>query len=75
MCKYYFSSVWVAEWPPFRKELPLGLPYVLFVIKILVLFSFGSEGDIWVLIAPVPGHCWLLVLVIGSLFVNRVTVY
>ena len=21
VCSYYFSSVWVAEWPSFRKEL------------------------------------------------------
>ena len=21
ICSYYFSSVWIAEWPPFRKEL------------------------------------------------------
>ena len=25
ICSYYFSSVWVAEWPPFEKELPTQL--------------------------------------------------
>ena len=41
-----FSSVWVAEWPPFGKELPLGWPRVLivfdqFVILVISRFGFG----------------------------------
>ena len=27
---------------------------------VLVIFQFGSEGGIWVLFAPVPGHCILV---------------
>ena len=41
----------------------LGGPYILFVfwlIVILVISSFGFESAIWVLIAPVPGHCILV---------------
>ena len=26
---------------------------------VLVIFQFGSEGVIWVLFAPAPGHCIL----------------
>ena len=29
----------------------------------LVIYRFGFEGGIWVLIAPVPGHCILVTLV------------
>ena len=36
---YTFSSVWVAEWPPFGKKLPLGWPYVLIVFCLFVRFS------------------------------------
>ena len=35
--------------------------YVLFVI--LVISRFGFEAGIWVLIAPVPGHCLLVTLI------------
>ena len=37
-----YSSVKVAEWPPFGKEM------------ILIISHFGFDGLIWVLIAPVP---------------------
>ena len=36
------------------KSCPLGWPYVLLVF--LVIFCFGFEGGVWVLIAPVPVH-------------------
>ena len=52
-----FSLVLVAEWPPSGKELPLGLPRVLIVFGqfvILVISSFGFEGGVWFVIAPVP---------------------
>ena len=31
-----------------------------FDFVILVISSFGFKGGIWVLIAPVPGHCILV---------------
>ena len=37
---YTFSSVWIAEWPPFLKELPTRWPFVLFVIFIHLPFWF-----------------------------------
>ena len=58
-----FSSVSIAEWPPFGKELPtrLTICYLVFCLfVILVICRFGFEGGIWVLIAPVPGHCIIL---------------
>ena len=46
-----FSSFWVAEWLPFEKELLTRLTwFVLFVFRlfaILVISSFGFEGEIW----------------------------
>ena len=54
-----FCSVWVAEWPPFGKELLTCLTkcslYILTVI--LIISHFGFEGGIPVLIAPAPCHC------------------
>ena len=44
-----FSSVWVAEWPPFGKEL-----LTRFTICLVPLYL---AEVIWVLIAQVPGHC------------------
>ena len=56
--------VWVAEWPPFRKQLLIWLtlcsPRILTVI--LVISRFGFEDRSWVLIASVPGHCILITL-------------
>ena len=45
--KIIFSSVRVAEWPPFGKE-----QLTLFVI--LVISRVGFEDGIWALIVPVP---------------------
>ena len=50
-----FSSVWVAEWPPFGKEL-----LTRFTIYLVPLYL---AEVIWVLIAQVPGHCILLSIV------------
>ena len=33
--------------------------FVIRLFVILVISRFGFEGRIWVLIAPVPGHCLL----------------
>ena len=58
MCSYYFSSVWVAEWPPLGNSFSLGLPHIPFYLSVISFFGF--EGWIWVLIASVPGLCILL---------------
>ena len=58
-----FSSVWVAEWPPFGKKLPTRLTicsHCILTICSFSYFQFGFEGVIWGLIAPVPGHCILV---------------
>ena len=48
-----FSSVLVAdEWPTFGN-------YILTICN-FSYFSFWYLGGIWVLIAPVPGHCILV---------------
>ena len=55
-----FSSVWVAEWPPFGKELLILLTkHSLCIFVILVISCFGFDGWIWVMIAAVPGLCIL----------------
>ena len=58
-----FSSVWVAEWPPFGKELFIRLTICslcILTICNLVISRFGFEGGIRVLIAPVSSQCLLL---------------
>ena len=52
------SSVWVAPWPPFGKELLTRLTICFLCIssfETLVISHFGFEIGIWVLIAPIPG--------------------
>ena len=53
-----FSSVWVAEWPPFEKKLLTRLTIcslcVLTICK-FIISRFSFEGWILVLIASVPG--------------------
>ena len=34
--------------------------FVFWLFVILVISRFGFEDGIWVLIAPVPGHCLLV---------------
>ena len=64
MCVHIiFSLVQVAEWTPFGKELLTLLTicsHCILTFVILVIFPFGFEGRIWVLIASVPGHCLLV---------------
>ena len=53
ICSYYFfSSVWVAEWPPFGKQLLTRL-----TICFHCILTIGFEGWIWVLLASVPRKC------------------
>ena len=37
---YTFSSVWVAEWPPFRKELPARLAMCYCILSICNIYLF-----------------------------------
>ena len=63
-----FSSVWVAEWPPFGKEPPTRLALCSHCILSICNYSFsrfGFEGGIWFLIASVPVHCLFVVYTQG----------
>ena len=58
-----FSSVQVAEWPPFGNEQLTRLNICSLCILTLCncIFShLGLEGGIWALIAPLPGHLHVL---------------
>ena len=54
-----FSSVKVAEWPPFGTELLIRLTEcsLCFYLLFLVVSHFDFEGGSVVLIAQFPGHC------------------
>ena len=58
---YYFSSVSVAEWPPFGKQLFNRLTICSLCILTVILFisRSGFEGLILVLIASGPDLCIL----------------
>ena len=65
-----FSSVWVAEWPPLGKYLLARLTICslcILTICNLVIFRFGFEGWIWVLVAQVPGLCILFTFTVLKL--------
>ena len=54
------SSVTVAEWQPFGKKLFPCLFYVLYVpclFVVLVIYRFGFENRVLVLIVLGPGRC------------------
>ena len=59
---YTFSSVWVAEWPPFEKKLTRSVSnlFSLCFVYLLYLFipRFGFKSGVCLLIAPVPVHCF-----------------
>ena len=60
-----FTWVWVAEWPPFGKELLTRLSICCLCILTICIFSFfpfGVKGCIWVVTASGPGLCILLLL-------------
>ena len=63
---YTFSSVWVAEWPPFGKWLPARLANCFhFILCICNIFSrFGFNSGICLLIAPVPVHCFSITFIL-----------
>ena len=60
VCSYYFSSVWVAEWTPLRKELPIWLTICsicTLTICFLVISRFGFDGGI---LGSVCSSSWAL---------------
>ena len=66
VCTYsFFSSVWIAEWPSFGKELLTQLTICSLCILTIGNFNyfpfrFLGRNLHWVLIAQVPGHCILV---------------
>ena len=64
---YTFSSVWVAEWPPFGKYLPsrsvICSHCILSVCDIYLFPVYGFKSGICLLIAPVPVHCFSIPLI------------
>ena len=68
---YTFNLVWVAEWPPFGKQLPARLAICSHCIFLFVIFlfisHFGFKSGICLLIVPVPVHCFS----INSLKIDR----
>ena len=64
VCSYFIRSV--AELPPFGKKLLIRwtICFLLYFDYILVIFRFGFEGWIWVLIASVPDLCIRLTFII-----------
>ena len=78
VCSYQFSSVSVAEWPPFGKELFIRFticPLCILTIFILVIFRFVFNCRICVLIATVPDHCLLVAFIILTKMNIRYTIY
>ena len=67
------SSVWVAQWPPFGKELLNRLTICFLCILTicnLVISHFGFEVGIWVLIAPIPCLYILVTFTIKKCYCN-----
>ena len=61
-------KVYVTEWPPFGQKLLIRLNIYSLVIYICSYDCFpGFEDGNSVMIAPVPGYCFLL-FIIKSLF-------
>ena len=56
------SSVWVAEWPPFGKELLTRLTICYLCIMTICGFGYFQFLVLRVLNASVPGICILLLL-------------
>ena len=65
---YTFSSVWIADWPPFVKKLPPRLAFVFVAFCLFVYFIFIShfrfKSGICLLIAQVSVHCSSITFVV-----------
>ena len=68
-----FSSVWVAEWPPFGKELLTQFTICSLCIVTICNISFSFEGWIWVLTASVSGLCIHFTLSLSGGTLRRMT--
>ena len=58
---YTFSSILVAEWPPFGQSLPTRLAICsdsFVYLYFLFISHFGFKSGSWLLIAPVLLHCF-----------------
>ena len=64
----FISLVWVAEWPPFVKELPAGLAN-LFSLS-FVYFRFGFKGRILLLIVSDSVHCFSITFISFGLLIR-----
>ena len=55
----FLCPVKVAEWPPFWKYLlpQFTIRSLCIMFVVLVIFHFGFDDRILVLVVPVPGHC------------------
>ena len=56
-----FAYCKVAEWPHFGERAARSVGVCsrsIMYTRNFSYFSFGCEGGTWVLIAPVPGHCF-----------------
>ena len=62
---FHLSSVWVAEWPPFGKELPIQLAvcsHSILSICNVSYFPFGFESGVWILMLQFLVIAYLLFL-------------
>ena len=70
---YTFSSVWVAEWPPFGKQLPVRLiicsHYILSIFNIYLFPALVLRAGFLILIGPVPVHCFSITFCYGLLVI------
>ena len=72
---YTFSSVWVADWPPFGKKLPDRLAIcshcILSICNIYLFISrLGFKSGICLLIALVPVHCFSITFIWVKSFIG-----
>ena len=60
------------------KSCPLGWPYVFIVFCLFVflfIFHFGFKSGIWLLIAPVPFHCFSITSIHSNVLVIKFCKY
>ena len=58
----HYTSIlgWVTEWSPFGARLTICSHCLLSICNIYLFPVFGFKSRIWLLIAPVPVRCFLL---------------
>ena len=63
---FTFSSVWVAEWPPFGQKAAhsVGRVFSLFCqLVVLIISRFFCLEQGFVFVAPVPVHCFFVTFI------------